>query len=323
MSQRRAKTAAYSRASCAFAAGLLLGAIGVVGRRRYLRDKREALAAKRRGSAMLSTPLGDVEYAISGVGQPVLIMHGAGGGYDQGLLLHKLLDPAAFRGISISRPGYRRTLLNTGRTFAAQADLYAVVLDHFGVERAIILALSAGGLPALQFAQRYPERCQSLILLSAAGPVTVTLDAAGRVMPLFRALISADWALWILKKAHVLATLATMGAITRSVRADARRMSLLNGIFEAVFPSSDWDSGLVNDIRQMRDSGIVLEQITTPTLIIHGTRDLQVPFATAISHSHRIPHAELVALDDATHFAFATHYDEVVAAMSAFIRKVV
>jgi pimeloyl-ACP methyl ester carboxylesterase len=67
----------------------------------------------------------------------------------------------------------------------------------------------------------------------------------------------------------------------------------------------------------------MLEDIHVPTLIIHGRRDLQVPFSTAVSHAKRLPNAELVALDNATHFAFATHYDEVAEAVNTFIRKFV
>jgi pimeloyl-ACP methyl ester carboxylesterase len=124
-----------------------------------------------------------------------------------------------------------------------------------------------------------------------------------------------------MKVTHTLATMATLGAITRSVRADARRMRLLNAIFESVFPSSDWSAGLMNDIQHLSNSGIVLEDIRVPTLIIHGRRDLQVPFATAQRHAKRIPNAQLVMLDNATHFAFATHYDEVAEAVNTFIQK--
>lgn len=321
MSKSSAETASHSGSRYAFAFGLLMGAAAVGGNSWYQRDKQASIAQVRRGSDMLSTPFGMVEYAATGTGQPVLIMHGAGGGYDQGLLLYKLLAPGRYQGISISRPGYRRTPVSSGRTFAEQADLYAAMLDEFGIESAIVLALSAGGLPALQFAQRYPERCQSLILLSAAGPTTITLHAAWRVLPLFQALISADWMLWLLKKARVLATVATLGAITRSVRADERRMKLLSSIFEAVFPSSDWSRGMVNDIEHLPECGITLEDIKTRTLIIHGRRDVQVPFVTAETHARKLPCAELIVLDNATHFAFATHYDEVAAAIKAFIRE--
>lgn len=79
---------------------------------------------------------------------------------------------------------------------------------------------------------------------------------------------------------------------------------------------------MVNDVENLRNCGINLEQIKMPTLIIHGKRDLQVPFVTAQNHARRLPNAELFVLDNATHFAFATHYDEVAGAIKAFMEKV-
>ena len=37
------------------------------------------------GSEIFKTDQGDIEYAVTGEGIPVLFLHGAGGGYDQGL----------------------------------------------------------------------------------------------------------------------------------------------------------------------------------------------------------------------------------------------
>ncbi len=38
-------------------------------------------------SQVLITENGEIEYGIIGEGKPVLLIHGAGGGYDQGLLM--------------------------------------------------------------------------------------------------------------------------------------------------------------------------------------------------------------------------------------------
>jgi pimeloyl-ACP methyl ester carboxylesterase len=201
--------------------------------------------------------------------------------------------------------------------------LYAAVLDNLDIERAIVIAISAGGIPALQFAQRHPDRCQALVLLSAAGPVTQTIHAPVWLIPLFRTMLSADWLLWLLKQTNLLATTATMGAVTPEVRADSGKMNLLNGLLDAFFPSSDWRDGTVNDIEQLPHAGIVLGQIRPPTLLIHGTHDRHLPYAAAKLHAESIPNAELILLENATHFAVATHRDEVASAIDTFIRQYV
>jgi pimeloyl-ACP methyl ester carboxylesterase len=50
------------------------------------------------------------------------------------------------------------------------ADQVRDALDHLGVNRAVICGVSFGGLVALRFAARYPERTSALILASTPGP---------------------------------------------------------------------------------------------------------------------------------------------------------
>lgn len=63
------------------------------------------------GSRMLETSVGPIEYAEVGEGPPVLVIHGAGGGFDQGLDLAEDLVRNGFRVIAPSRFGYLRTPL--------------------------------------------------------------------------------------------------------------------------------------------------------------------------------------------------------------------
>ncbi|HEU0297382.1 MAG TPA: hypothetical protein VFR47_31860 [Anaerolineales bacterium] len=68
----------------------------------------------RRPSQMIQTSHGLMEYALHGAerGAAVILCHGTGGGYDQGLMLARLLD--GFQGIAVSRAGYLRTPVGTG-----------------------------------------------------------------------------------------------------------------------------------------------------------------------------------------------------------------
>ena len=56
---------------------------------RYHREMRATKARLLAGSEILKTDRGDIEYAVQGEGTPVLSLHGAGGGYDQGLWLRQ------------------------------------------------------------------------------------------------------------------------------------------------------------------------------------------------------------------------------------------
>jgi 2-hydroxy-6-oxonona-2,4-dienedioate hydrolase len=95
----------------------------------YRSEIRRARARVAAGSRMLETASGPIEYAEVGEGRPVLVIHGAGGGYDQGLDLAAGLVRYGFRVIAVSRFGYLRTPLPKDASPAAQADAHAAVLD--------------------------------------------------------------------------------------------------------------------------------------------------------------------------------------------------
>jgi 2-hydroxy-6-oxonona-2,4-dienedioate hydrolase len=97
----------------------------------------------------------------------VQISHGTMGGYDQALVFARLLG-AGFRLIAVSRFGYLRSSLPNDLSPAAQADLFAALLDVLTIRRVALLGGSAGGPAAFQFAVHYPERCSALVVASSA-----------------------------------------------------------------------------------------------------------------------------------------------------------
>jgi hypothetical protein len=71
------------------ATGVLAVAVVVVAVLVYARFRRDMRAASERvakGGHIIETECGLIEYGNAGNGPPVLAIHGAGGGYDQGLL---------------------------------------------------------------------------------------------------------------------------------------------------------------------------------------------------------------------------------------------
>ena len=85
--------------------GILLISIGFAGitiiAYRYLKDIR---AASQRleslGSQVIETDIGSIECAKIGKGYPVLVVHGAMGGFDQGLWLAHSFDLSKYQVIS-------------------------------------------------------------------------------------------------------------------------------------------------------------------------------------------------------------------------------
>ena len=110
----------------------------------YRRDIHQARERISVGSQIVETPCGPIEYAVAGGGPPVLVVHGAGGGYDQGMDFSKPLVQSGFRVIAMSRFGYLRTPLPADASAAAQADAHACLLDALHIQRVAVVGASAG-----------------------------------------------------------------------------------------------------------------------------------------------------------------------------------
>jgi hypothetical protein len=86
----------------------------------YYNELDRARAAAENAGVIVSTLAGPIEYAKKGTGPPLLSIHGAGGGYDQGLALAADLVGDGFRVIAPSRFGYLRTPVPRDASPAAQ-----------------------------------------------------------------------------------------------------------------------------------------------------------------------------------------------------------
>ena len=98
----------------------------------YSGFKRDIQAAHDRvsgDSKILRTDKYTIEYSVKGDGIPVLLLHGAGGGYDQGLWAGKTLLGDGYKFISVSRFGYLNSPIPSGASIKSQAAAYATLLD--------------------------------------------------------------------------------------------------------------------------------------------------------------------------------------------------
>ncbi len=126
-------------------------------------------------STSLETEYGQVHVLVSGPedGPPMLLLHASGvASWSWRYNVEDLSGP--FRTYAIDLIGDAglseySTLKHTMRNGEDQADLYAAVMDHFGIDSAIVVGASDGGFIATNLATHHPERVERMVLLGPMG----------------------------------------------------------------------------------------------------------------------------------------------------------
>lgn len=246
------------------------------------------------GSNIIYTENGTLEYSDHGNGSPVLVVHGAGGGYDQGILLSQLFfgkNAEALRIIAPSRFGFLHTPMPvaSGASFAAQADSFADMLEQLGIEKVTVVGFSAGGPSAIEFALRYPEKTMHLVLVSAVIHEEPPLQPSDDTV--LNGLFKSDFAFWFLGKymqPQLLSFLGVGPAVQESLTVEERTWISENFI-PSLNPISLRQPGMLNDRINFISIDYPLERITAPTLVVNAKDD------TLVSPSHSLYAADNIA----------------------------
>jgi pimeloyl-ACP methyl ester carboxylesterase len=281
------------------------------------------LSALESGSQIANTAVGPVEYQIIGDSGPVVLrVHGTPGGYQKADAIEgrRVLAP--------SRPGYLRTPIETGRTPEEQADAYAALMDSLDIKRAIVMGSSGGGPSAIAFAVRHPNRIVALIALE---PISQS-KALEFELPFFMHSDFLSWAVLsvMIKGMDPADTVKAMvpDPKTQQVFLNdpvklAEVKSEMASMMWANWPTALRQVGLDNDVAQYADLNLGANTITVPTLIIHGTADVNVEYAQSVTLAAQIPGAILHSIEGAGHAMPETHSAEIKAVIEGFLSDVV
>jgi pimeloyl-ACP methyl ester carboxylesterase len=293
----------------------------------YRRDIDRSFERISTGSQIVQTPCGPIEYASVGEGDPLLVVHGAGGGFDQGMDIAKGLAASGMRVIAMSRFGYLRTPLTADASAAAQADAHACLLDALGLKRVAIFGVSAGAPSSMQFALRHPERCAALVLMVPAAYVPRAGGGPSLKTPpgtefLFDTALRSDFLFWT---AIRLAPRTAIGSILATPpevvdKADADEQARVAQLLDHILPVSLRRKGLVNDAAVVSAlPRYELERIQAPTLLISVADDRFGTFEPARYTAEHIPGARFIGYPTGGHM-LAGHGKEAMAEIAAFLK---
>lgn len=287
----------------------------------------------RRASTISATAAGAIQYTQFGTGPTVLWVHGTPGGYDQGAFAAAGLADQGFTIVCPSRPGYLGTSLTVGRTPAEQAGALTALLDTLGIAAAAVVATSGGGPVALHLAARDPGRVRALIMISA---VSAAYTPPGS--PLARRILFSRLGAWLLSQLHrqspktaIRALLRQLSTFTAAdlhdsvaqVEADPGKQRFVAGLIATMRPFPPRKPGIRNDLWQASRLGrLPVGQLRSPTLIIHGSADAQIPVGQARRLATEVPGAQLFEVPGAGHLIpLSSHAAQVNQCMGDFLRQ--
>ena len=257
-----------------------------------------------------------VRYFVGGEGPPLVLVHGLGGSAANWGELVPLLA-ASRRLIVPDLPGHGASdPLPAVAGLGAFADRVAAVASREGAPPAAVVGHSLGGLVALHLALRRPEAVNGLVLAAAAG-----LSVGTRFG---QSLVSASM---MVRPGRLAARHAD-----RIVRSVLLRRALL-GVYYVADPVGLTETGvhgflaghlLHTDIgsawRALRtdDPRERLHDLRSPTLLLWGADDAQLPLDDAFEYARRL-RAPLRVIPDCGHLLIGERPDACADAILSFV----
>ena len=315
------------RTALLFFFGAVIAAVGTA-TYIYQTDIQEARDRVATGSSLAHTSCGPIEYAVTGDGPPVLVVHGAGGGFDQGLDFGAPLAKLGLRIIAMSRFGYLRTPLPPDASPAAQADAHVCLLDALGIEKVAIVGGSAGAPSSMQFALRHPARLTALVLVVPAtfvprpgnGPA---LHTPPETQLLFETALKWDVVFWAVSRLAPDAVIRSILATPPNLVRDAapEEQARIQQALKHILPISQRRQGLLNEAAVIPSlQRYELEKIHVPTLTISCADDAFGTYDGARYTAEHIPGARFIGYETGGHL-WVGHQQEMTDEIASFLKS--
>jgi pimeloyl-ACP methyl ester carboxylesterase len=237
-----------------------------------------------------------VGVAVCGRGLPLVLVHGFTA---EGILYAQTLARLVrmgFKVVAIDVAGHGATqgLPTGGEDLASYTRLLARVLDELGIRRAVLAGHSMGGRLVAQLAAERPERAIAVVLIDA-----VVGECWDRLMRLSRFAPPVMVGVAVMLVADTLSTLPVLSNPGQAAKLGRLVVPSLLG-----HARRPWRMlGPAISLVRSRPSGELLEALAEariPVVVIHGDRDMPVPYSTAVDAAKRSS-GTLVTVKGGTH----------------------
>ena len=266
------------------------------------------------------TPI-ELHYEDHGAGRPVVLIHGwplSGRSWENQV---PALVAAGYRVIAYDRRGFGNSSQPWGGydydTFAA--DLNAL-LEHLDVRKATLVGFSMGGGEVVRYLGTYgSDRVAQAVLAAAVPPYLYKSDdnpdggLDDDAIAGFQAGVKSDRLAFLDQFTTGFFSASGQLKVSEAQREYARDI--------AAFASPKGTLDCITAFARTDFRGD-LEQVTVPTLIIHGDSDAIVPFEVSGKRSaESITDSDLVVIEGGPHGINASHAEEFNQALLAFLAR--
>jgi 3-oxoadipate enol-lactonase len=204
--------------------------------------------------------------------------------------------------------------MDASRGFESYVEQIDRVLDRAGVERAAICGVSYGGVIAVHYAARHPERVSHLILASSPGPGWKPTERQARYA-------SRPWRSIV---AFCATAVGRLDAEVRAALADwPSRIRFALGYVGRILRAPMLPHVMGNRVQLQRtvNGAEDCARIAAPTLVISGepSLDFVVPVESTREYAGLIRGAQYVMMDRTGHIGSLTQPDRFAAIVKEFL----
>jgi pimeloyl-ACP methyl ester carboxylesterase len=241
----------------------------------------------------------------AGTGIPLVLVHGVGSSLETWADVPERLAAAGFRVVAVDLIGHGESGLGNGDfSLGANASVIRDLLDHLDIERVHLVGHSLGGGVSMQFLYQFPDRVETLTLVSSGGlgpDVAATLRAA------------------TLPGSHFVIRMASRPGFVKTASWVGRALTALGKDVDALSPRAMSRLGALNDDARSAAFLATLRSVVGPTgqtvygvdklqsfdptrvLVIWGAEDPTLPVKHAWDAHDQMPGSRVVIVPGAHH----------------------
>jgi 3-oxoadipate enol-lactonase len=245
----------------------------------------------RRSSGLLARPDAGVYYEVTGEGPAIVFAHGLGGNHLSWWQQVPEFAPA-HACVTFAHRGFPPSWGEGAQHYAG--DLGAL-LDHLGIERAVLVCQSMGGWTGLEYALADPRRIVGLVMASTSG----TVD--------YRKLGIEGLDAWLAGAGQRMADQERRGVSVAAGDRMAAEQPGLHGLYagiSAMLPAAHRAAIRAELMRLRSKPPEILAALEMPVLWITGAEDLVFPPQAAPELSRRTPNSRHVDVPNAGHSVY-------------------